>query len=128
MSVKTAQKKKSKVVVKVAVACIKASFNNLIISITDLKGNTLGWSSSGACAFKGAKKSTPYAAQVVAEKVIQDVMDRYGVTTVSVLVKGPGAGRETAIRSLAKYVEVASIKDVTPIPHNGCRAKKKRRV
>jgi small subunit ribosomal protein S11 len=125
---KSAPKKKIKTHVRVGVVHIKATFNNFIVTITDLKGNVLDWSSSGKCQFKGAKKSTPYAAQVVIEKLVPDVKDKFGVETVSILVKGPGAGRETAIRTLAKFVEVASIKDITPIPHNGCRPRKRRRV
>ena len=110
------------------VAHIKSSFNNTIVSITDPEGNVLSWASSGNVGFKGSRKSTPFAAQLAAEKCARAAME-HGVKKVDVLVKGPGSGRETAIRSLqATGIEVAGIKDVTPIPHNGCRPKKRRRV
>jgi small subunit ribosomal protein S11 len=107
---------------------IQATFNNTIVTITDLKGNALSWASAGALAFKGAKKSTPYAAQTTAETAIKKAMD-YGLREVNVYVKGPGVGRESAIRSIgALGVKVVTIKDITPIPHNGCRPRKTRRV
>jgi small subunit ribosomal protein S11 len=107
---------------------VKATFNNVIITITDLKGNTLGWSSSGKMGFKGSKKNTPFAAQVAGEAVGKQVYD-LGLRKVDVYIKGPGAGREAAIRSLQTAgLEVMSIKDITPIPHNGCRPPKRRRV
>nr|QCI04839.1 ribosomal protein S11 [Bornetia secundiflora] len=107
---------------------IKSTFNNTIITITDLKGETISWCSSGASGFKGAKKSTPFAAQTAAEKAAKYAMD-YGIKQTEVLVNGPGAGRETAIRSLqAIGIEITLIKDITPVPHNGCRPPKKRRV
>jgi small subunit ribosomal protein S11 len=110
------------------VAHIKSSFNNTIITITDPKGNTLAWASAGNVGFKGSRKSTPFAAQLAAETVARRAME-HGVRKVDVMVKGPGSGRETAIRTLqATGIEVAGIKDVTPIPHNGCRASKRRRV
>ena len=110
------------------VAHIKSSFNNTIISITDQEGNVLAWASAGNVGFKGSRKSTPFAAQLAAEKAARAAMEQ-GVRKVDVLVKGPGSGRETAIRSLTQAgIEVAGIKDVTPIPHNGCRPKKRRRV
>ena len=110
------------------VAHIKSSFNNTIVTITDTEGNTLSWASSGNVGFKGSRKSTPFAAQLAAEKAARQAME-HGVRRVEVLVKGPGSGRETAIRSLAAVgIEVVGIKDVTPIPHNGCRPKKRRRV
>ncbi len=110
------------------VAHIKSSFNNTIICITDLQGNVLAWASAGNVGFKGSRKSTPFAAQLAAEKAARAAMEQ-GVRKVDVLVKGPGSGRETAIRSLTQAgIEVAGIKDVTPIPHNGCRPKKRRRV
>ena len=111
-----------------AVAHIKCSFNNTIVCITDLQGNVLSWASAGNVGFKGSRKSTPFAAQLAAEKAARAAMEQ-GVRKVDVLVKGPGSGRETAIRSLTQAgIEVAGIKDVTPIPHNGCRPKKRRRV
>ena len=110
------------------VAHIKSSFNNTIVSISDHEGNVLAWASAGNVGFKGSRKSTPFAAQMAAEKCARTAME-HGVRRVDVLVRGPGSGRETAIRSLtAVGIEVTGIKDVTPIPHNGCRPKKRRRV
>jgi small subunit ribosomal protein S11 len=110
------------------VAHIKSSFNNTIVSIADPEGNVLAWASAGNVGFKGSRKSTPFAAQLAAEQCAKRAME-HGVRRVDVLVRGPGSGRETAIRSLAAAgIEVAGIKDVTPIPHNGCRPKKRRRV
>ena len=110
------------------VAHIKSSFNNTIITITDQEGNVLSWASAGNVGFKGSKKSTPYAAQMAAEKAARGAME-HGVRKVDVQVKGPGSGRETAIRSLQNVgIEVTGIKDVTPVPHNGCRPPKRRRV
>jgi len=110
------------------VAHIKSSFNNTIVSISDMEGNVLSWASAGNVGFKGSRKSTPFAAQMAAEKAARAAME-HGVRKVDVLVKGPGSGRETAIRSLQNAgIEVAGIKDVTPIPHNGCRPPKRRRV
>jgi small subunit ribosomal protein S11 len=110
------------------VAHIKSSFNNTIITITDQEGNVLSWASAGNIGFKGSKKSTPYAAQMAAEKAARGAME-HGVRKVDVQVKGPGSGRETAIRSLQSTgIEVTGIKDVTPVPHNGCRPPKRRRV
>ena len=110
------------------VAHIKSSFNNTIITITDLEGNVLAWASAGNVGFKGSRKSTPYAAQMAAEKAARGAME-HGVRKVDVEVKGPGSGRETAIRSLQSTgIEVTGIKDVTPVPHNGCRPPKRRRV
>nr|QCI08767.1 ribosomal protein S11 [Sphondylothamnion multifidum] len=107
---------------------IKSTFNNTIITITDLKGETISWCSSGASGFKGAKKSTPFAAQTAAEKAAKSAID-YGIKQTEVMVNGPGAGRETAIRALqAAGIEITLIKDITPTPHNGCRPPKKRRV
>ena len=109
-------------------AHIKSTFNNTIVTITDLSGNTLSWASAGNVGFKGSRKSTPFAAQLAAEACARRAME-HGVRKVEVMVKGPGSGRETAIRSLMNTgIEVAGIKDVTPIPHNGCRPKKRRRV
>ena len=107
---------------------IKSTFNNTIITITDIKGETVSWSSSGASGFKGAKKSTPFAAQIAAEKAAKKAIDQ-GMKQVEVLINGPGSGRETAIRALeATGIIVTLIKDITPVPHNGCRPPKKRRV
>ena len=110
------------------VAHIKSSFNNTIITISDQQGNVLAWASAGNVGFKGSRKSTPFAAQMAAEKAARGAME-HGVRKVDVQVKGPGSGRETAIRSLqATGIEVTGIKDVTPVPHNGCRPPKRRRV
>jgi small subunit ribosomal protein S11 len=107
---------------------IQATFNNTIVTITDLKGNAISWSSAGSLGFKGAKKSTPYAAQTTAETAANRALD-FGLQEVNVYVKGPGVGRESAIRSLGGLgLRVKSIRDITPIPHNGCRPKKSRRV
>jgi small subunit ribosomal protein S11 len=107
---------------------IQASFNNTLVTITDLSGNVLGWSSAGKCGFRGSKKSTAYVAQVVAQDACRQAMG-HGLKEVSVRVKGPGTGRESAIRALqAIGLEVTLITDVTPIPHNGCRPRKQRRV
>ena len=110
------------------VAHIKSSFNNTIVSITDQDGNVLAWASAGNVGFKGSRKSTPFAAQMAAEQCARRAME-HGVRKVDVVVKGPGSGRETAIRSLQNAgIEVTGIKDVTPVPHNGCRPPKRRRV
>src|SRR6202521_811589 len=109
-------------------AHIKSSFNNTIVAIDDPEGHVLAWAPAGNVGFKGSRKSTPFAAQLAAEQCAKKAME-HGVRRVDVLVKGPGSGRETAIRSLMNTgIEVAGIKDVTPIPHNGCRPKKRRRV
>lgn len=119
-------KRKKTVVVGVAHIC--ASFNNTMVSITDMQGDVIAWSSSGENAFKGSRKSTPYAAQITAEKAASKAMEM-GLKTVSVEMKGPGSGKEAAVRALvAAGLTVISIKDVTPIPHNGCRPPKSRRV
>ena len=121
-------KKKDRKNVPVGVAHVNASFNNTIITITDPFGNAIAWSSSGANGFKGSRKSTPYASQVAAEVAAKKAME-HGMKTVEVLVKGPGAGRESALRALAAVgLAVTSIKDITPVPHNGCRPPKRRRV
>lgn len=110
------------------IAHIKSSFNNTIVSITDVQGNVLSWASAGNIGFKGSKKSTPFAAQVAADAAARRAME-HGVRKVDVMVKGPGSGRDTAIRSLMSAgIEVAAVKDVTPTPHNGCRPRKRRRV
>ena len=109
-------------------ATITASFNNTIISLADAYGNLISWSTAGRCGFKGSRKNTPYAAQIAAENAAKEAME-LGLQRVDVEVKGPGSGREAAIRSLqASGLEILSIKDVTPIPHNGCRPPKRRRV
>ncbi len=109
-------------------AHIKSTFNNTVVTLTDLQGNALSWASAGKLGFKGSRKSTPFAAQMAAEAAAKDAME-HGLKMVEVYVKGPGAGREAAIRSLqAAGLEVSLIKDVTPIPHNGCRPPKRRRV
>jgi small subunit ribosomal protein S11 len=106
---------------------IKSSFNNTIVTITDAQGNVLSWASSGAVGFKGSRKSTPYAAQQAAERAANQAME-HGIRRVEVQVKGPGSGRDTAVRSIQNTgIEVTSIKDVTPVPHNGCRQSKRRR-
>ena len=107
---------------------IQATFNNTIVTITDTKGNAISWASSGGLGFRGSKKSTPFAAQTAAEKAAKAAME-HGLKSVEVFVKGPGSGREAAIRALQSAgLEVSMIKDVTPIPHNGCRPPKRRRV
>ena len=109
-------------------AHIQSTFNNTIVTITDMQGNAISWRSAGGLGFRGSRKSTPYAAQMVAETAAKAAMD-HGLKTVEVYVKGPGQGRESAIRALqAAGLEVVMIKDVTPIPHNGCRPPKRRRV
>ncbi len=114
--------------VETGVAHIKSSFNNTIVTITDPQGNVLSWASAGNMGFKGSRKSTPFAAQMAAEAAAKAAME-HGLRQVEVFVKGPGAGREAAIRSLqAAGIDVSLIKDVTPIPHNGCRPPKRRRV
>jgi len=121
-------KKKTKRVVTDAVAHVQASFNNTIVTITDRQGNALSWATAGGAGFRGSRKSTPFAAQVAADKAAKAATD-YGIKTVEVRIKGPGPGRESAVRALnnAGY-KVTNIIDVTPIPHNGCRPPKKRRV
>ena len=121
-------KKKEKKNIPHGHAHIKSTFNNTIITITDPTGHTISWASSGNVGFKGSRKSTPFAAQLAAEAAARRAME-HGVRKVDVLVKGPGSGRETAIRSIQNTgIEVVGIKDVTPIPHNGCRPPKRRRV
>ena len=125
---KVVRKRREKKLVERGAAHIRSSFNNTIVTITDTNGNALSWASAGGLGFRGSKKSTPFAAQSAAETAAKNAMD-YGLKTVEVFVKGPGAGREAAIRSLQTAgLEVSMIKDVTPIPHNGCRPPKRRRV
>ena len=122
------KKKKVKRNVPSGVAHVKATFNNTIITFTDRQGNVLSWASAGNVGFKGSRKSTPYAAQMAAETATKRAME-HGVRKVDVEVKGPGSGRETAIRTIQQMgIEVTGIKDVTPVPHNGCRPPKRRRV
>ena len=124
----TRVRKKVRKIVSEGVAHVHASFNNTIITITDRQGNALSWASSGGAGFKGSRKSTPFAAQVAAEKAGK-VAQEYGVKSVDVRVQGPGPGRESSIRALnALGIKIISIADVTPIPHNGCRPPKRRRV
>jgi small subunit ribosomal protein S11 len=128
MAKKVSRKRRIKKNIESGVAHIQATFNNTIVMITDVYGNAIAWSSAGALGFKGSKKSTPFAAQMAAEAATKAAME-HGLKTVEVTVKGPGSGREAAIRSLAAAgLEVTSIKDVTPVPHNGCRPPKRRRV
>lgn len=125
---RTVRKRREKKLVERGAAHIRSSFNNTIVTITDTAGNALSWASAGGLGFRGSKKSTPFAAQTAAETAARGAME-FGLKTVEVFVKGPGSGREAAIRSLqAAGLEVNMIKDVTPIPHNGCRPPKRRRV
>jgi small subunit ribosomal protein S11 len=124
----TGAKKSKKLVESEGIAHISATFNNLLITITDTKGNTVSWGSAGKAGFKGSKKSTPFAATVAAANCAREAMN-LGVRRVHVRVQGPGSGRESAIQAIASVgIRVVSIRDVTPIPHNGCRPPKKRRV
>lgn len=121
-------KKKTKKNIPMAVAHIKATFNNTVITITDMDGNAIAWASAGSMGFKGSRKSTPFAAQIAAENAAKKAMDN-GVKTVTVFIKGPGSGREAALRTLQSAgLKVNYIRDVSPIPHNGCRPPKRRRV
>jgi small subunit ribosomal protein S11 len=125
---KGSKKRKERKVVPYGLAHIHASFNNTVITITDPGGDVISWASAGSVGFKGTRKGTPYAAQLAAEAAAKKALD-HGVHQVDVLVKGPGVGRETAVRSLqVAGLEINSIKDVTPIPHNGCRPPKRRRM
>ena len=124
----TTRKRKERKNVEKGKAHIHSSFNNTIVTITDVQGNTLSWASSGGLGFKGSRKSTPFASQMAAETAAKAAME-HGLKSVEVFVKGPGAGREAAIRALQTAgLEISMIKDVTPIPHNGCRPPKRRRV
>ena len=125
---KIVKKRRERKNVEKGVAHIRSTFNNTIVTITDVNGNAIAWGTAGEMGFKGSKKSTPYAAQTAAEHAAKIAVDN-GMKTVEVLVRGPGAGRESAIRALATAgLEITMIKDVTPIPHNGCRPPKRRRV
>ena len=125
---KVVKRRRERKVVEKGAAHIRSSFNNTMVTVTDLQGNALSWASSGGLGFRGSRKSTPFAAQMAAETAAKASME-HGMRIVEVYVKGPGAGRESAIRALqAAGLEVNMIKDVTPIPHNGCRPPKRRRV
>ena len=125
---KVVKKRRERKNIEKCSAHIRATFNNTIVTITDVAGNAVSWASAGELGFKGSRKSTPYAAQMAAETAAKAAMD-HGMKTVEVFVKGPGAGRESAIRALqATGLDISLIKDVTPIPHNGCRPPKRRRV
>ena len=122
------KKKKIKKNVPIGIAHVKATFNNTIVSITDLQGEVLAWCSSGTVGFKGSKKNTPYAAQIAAQDACQKAYEA-GLRKVELFVKGPGSGRESAIRTIQNAgIEITMIKDITPLPHNGCRPPKRRRV
>ena len=124
----TTRRRKERKNIEKGQAHIHSSFNNTIVTITDVQGNVISWASSGEMGFKGSRKSTPYASQLTAETAAKAAME-HGLKTVEVVVKGPGAGREAAIRALQTAgLEISMIKDVTPIPHNGCRPPKRRRV
>ena len=125
---KTKTRKRERKSIVVGRAYIQATFNNTIVTLTDLKGNVIAWASPGSVGFKGSRKSTPYAAQLAAKNAAQKAME-HGLRQVEVYIKGPGSGREAAIRSLqSSGLYITSIRDVTPIPHNGCRPPKRRRV
>ena len=126
---KVVKRRRERKVVEKGAAHIRASFNNTMVTITDLNGNALSWASSGGLGFRGSRKSTPFAAQTAAETAAKAAIEGCGLKSVEVYVKGPGQGREAAIRALQSAgLEVVMIKDVTPIPHNGCRPPKRRRV
>ena len=126
---KVVKRRRERKVVEKGAAHIRSSFNNTMVTITDLQGNALSWASSGGLGFRGSRKSTPFAAQSAAETAAKAAIDGYSLKSVEVYVKGPGQGREAAIRALQSAgLEVVMIKDVTPIPHNGCRPPKRRRV
>ena len=128
MAVTKTEKKKEKKIVIEGIAHIYASFNNTIITITDKQGNTLSWATSGGSGFRGSRKSTPFAAQVAAERAGNKAQE-FGLKTLEVLVKGPGPGRDSAVRALNSVgYKITNITDITPLPHNGCRPPKKRRV
>jgi small subunit ribosomal protein S11 len=126
---KTFKKSKKKIQVESnGIAHVKATFNNVIVTLTDMYGNTISWASSGKMGFKGSKKNTPFAAQLTAESAAKEAIDS-GLKKVEVLIKGVGSGRDAAVRSLnTSGLEITSIKDITPLPHNGCRPPKRRRV
>ena len=122
-------KKKEKKNIPVGKAFIQATYNNTIVTLTDMQGNVISWATSGGEGFKGSRKSTPYAAQMAAKSAAESAMETAGLQSIEVYVKGPGIGREAAVRSLFQSgLNISKIKDVTPVPHNGCRPKKRRRV
>ena len=122
-------KKKEKKNIPVGKAFIQATYNNTIVTLTDMQGNVISWATSGGEGFKGSRKSTPFAAQMAAKSAAENAMETAGLQTIEVFVKGPGIGREAAVRSLFQSgLNITKIKDVTPVPHNGCRPKKRRRV
>ncbi|MCG8483949.1 MAG: 30S ribosomal protein S11 [Clostridia bacterium] len=124
----TRRKKRERKSIERGQAHIQSTFNNTIVTLTDLNGNAISWSTAGALGFKGSRKSTPFAAQMAAEEAAKAAME-HGLKTIEVFVKGPGSGREAAIRALQTAgLEISMIKDITPIPHNGCRPPKRRRV
>jgi len=126
---KVVKRRRERKVIEKGAAHIRSSFNNTMVTVTDANGNALSWASSGGLGFRGSKKSTPFAAQMAAETAAKAAIENYGLKTVEVYVKGPGQGREAAIRALQSAgLDVTMIKDVTPIPHNGCRPPKRRRV
>ena len=126
---KTVKKKKNTRKVTVGKAFIKATYNNTIVTLTDMQGNVIAWGSAGVAGFKGPKKSTPYAAQIITRLAVGKAREEYGLSEVSVFISGVGTGRESAVRALNNNgLSVTSIKDITPVPHNGCRARKPRRV
>ena len=122
-------KKKDKKNIPVGKAFIQATYNNTIVTLTDMQGNVISWATSGGAGFKGSRKSTPFAAQMAAKNAAESAIEVAGLQSIEVYVKGPGIGREAAVRSLFQSgLNISKIKDVTPIPHNGCRPKKRRRV
>lgn len=128
---KSAKKSKKKAVKKTVLEInvhVAATFNNTLITITDTYGNALGWSSSGNCGFRGSRKSTPHAASIAVERVLANVINLYKSTEANVFVKGPGPGRDSAVRAVSNLIKVKEVADATPLPHNGCRPKKRRRV
>jgi small subunit ribosomal protein S11 len=126
---KAKTRKKEKRVIPIGRAYVQATYNNTIITLTDMQGNVISWASAGGEGFKGSRKSTPFAAQMAAKTAAQNAINNAGLQSVEVFVKGPGIGREAAVRSLFQAgLNVTKIKDVTPVPHNGCRPKKRRRV
>ena len=122
------QKKKSRRTVASGKVYIQATFNNTLVYITDLDGNTLSWATAGGQGFKGSRKSTPFAAQQASKAAAQKAADEYGLRSVEVYIKGPGPGRESAVKGLADFFKITLISDITKIPHNGCRERKERRV
>ncbi|HFL8819417.1 MAG TPA: 30S ribosomal protein S11 [Candidatus Azoamicus sp. OHIO2] len=125
---KKKNKKKIKKILSIGKAYIQASYNNTLIYLSDITGNILMWKTAGSEGFKGSKKSTPYAAQVASKSIAKAAKDTFGLASIEIFVKGPGPGREAAIRGLGNYLKITYIADVTSIPHNGCRPSKERRV